>query len=47
MIYNQYPYKIYNPTYVNSAYLQQLEAQHQKIEAERKHWERQKRGNQP
>lgn len=27
MIYNQYPYNIYNPDYVNPAYLQQLEAQ--------------------
>ena len=36
MIYNQYPYNIYNPTYVNPAYLQQLEAQ-------LKHWEQQKK----
>lgn len=36
MIYNQYPYSIYNPTYVNPAYLQQLEAQ-------RKHGEQQKK----
>ena len=43
MIYNQYPYSIYNPTYVNSAYLQQLEAQRQQAEARRKHWEQQKK----
>lgn len=43
MIYSQYPYSIYNPTYVNSAYLQQLEIQRQQIEAERKHWEQQKK----
>ena len=43
MIYNQYPYSIYNPTYVNPTYLQQLEAQRQQIEAERKHWEQQKK----
>ena len=36
MIYNQYPYSIYNPTYVNPSYLQQFEAQ-------RKHWEQQKK----
>lgn len=43
MIYNQYPYNIYNPTYVNPTYLQQLEAQRQQMEAERKHWEQQKK----
>ena len=43
MIYNQYPYSIYNPTYVNPAYLQQLEAQRQQAEARRKHWEQQKK----
>ena len=43
MIYNQYPYSIYNPTYVNPAYLQQLEAQRQQIEAQRKHLEQQKK----
>lgn len=43
MIYNQYPYSIYNPTYVNQDYLQQLEAQRQQIEAQRKHWEQQKK----
>ena len=43
MIYNQYPYSIYNPVYVNPNYLQQLEAQRQQVEAERKHWEQQKK----
>ncbi len=43
MIYNQYPYSIYNPTYVNPDYLQQLEAQRQQIEAQRKHLEQQKK----
>ena len=43
MIYNQYPYSIYNPTYVNPSYLQQLEAQRQQVEAQRKHWEQQKK----
>jgi len=43
MIYNQYPYSIYNPTYVNPVYLQQLEAQRQQIEAQRKHLEQQKK----
>ncbi len=43
MTYDQYPYNIYNPTYVNSAYLQQLEAQRQQMETERKHWEQQKK----
>ncbi len=41
MIYNQYPYNIYNPTYVNSTYLQQLQLQCQ--QAEQKHWEQQKK----
>ncbi len=27
MIYNQYPYSIYNPIYVNQDYLRQFEAQ--------------------
>ena len=39
MIYNQYPYNIYNPTYINPAY----EAQRQQAEAQRKHWEQQKK----
>ncbi len=43
MIYNQYPYNIYNPNYVNPAYLRQLEMQRQQIEAQRKHWEQQKK----
>ncbi len=43
MIYNQYPYSIYNPTYVNSAYLQQLEIQRQQVEAERKYWQQQEK----
>lgn len=43
MIYNQYPYSIYNPAYVNPTYLQQLEAQRQQAEAQRKHWEQQKK----
>ena len=50
MNYNQYPYSIYNPTYVNTTYLQQLEAQRQqfeaqrqRIEAQRKHLEQQKK----
>ena len=50
MNYNQYPYSIYNPTFVNQDYLQQLEvqrqqieAQRQQIEAERKYWEQQKK----
>lgn len=43
MTYNQYPYNIYNPAYVNSAYFQQLEAQRRQMEAERKHWEQQKK----
>lgn len=43
MIYDQYPYNIYNPTYVNLAYLQQLEAQRRQREAECKHWEQQKK----
>lgn len=38
MIYNQYPYSIYNP-----ACLQQFEVQRQQIEAQRKHWEQQKK----
>jgi len=41
MIYSQYPYNIYNPAYVNSAYLRQFEARCQN--AERKHWEQQKK----
>lgn len=41
MIYNQYPYNIYNPTYVNSTYLQQLQLQCQ--QAEQKHWEQKKK----
>ena len=43
MIYNQYPYSIYNPTYVNQDYLQQLEVQRQQIEAQRKHLEQKKK----
>ena len=43
MIYNQYPYSIYNPTYVNPVYLQRLESQRQQIGAERKYWEQQKK----
>jgi len=43
MIYNQYPYSIYNPTYVNPDYLQQLEIQRQQAEAERKRREQQKK----
>ena len=43
MIYNQYPYSIYNPVYVNPDYLQQLEAQRRRLEAERKHLEQQKK----
>ena len=43
MNYNQYPYSIYNPVYVNPDYLQQLEAQRQQLEAERKHLEQQKK----
>lgn len=43
MIYNQYPYSIYNPNYVNPDYLQQLEVQRQQAEAQRKHWEQQKK----
>ena len=43
MIYNQYPYSIYNPNYVNPAYLQQLEAQRKQIDAQSKHWEQQKK----
>ena len=43
MIYNQYPYSIYNHTYVNPAYLQQHEAQRQQAEAQRKYWEQQKK----
>ena len=43
MIYNQYPYSIYNPTYVNPAYFQQLETHRQQAEAQRKHWEQQKK----
>ena len=43
MIYNQYPYSIYNPVYVNPDYLQQLEAQRQQLEAERKYLEQQKK----
>lgn len=41
MIYNQYPYSIYNPTYVNPTYLQQLETQCQ--QAVHKQWEQQKK----
>ena len=41
MIYNQYPYKIYNPAYVNSTDSQPLETQCQ--QAERRHWEQQKK----
>ncbi len=36
MIYQQYPYNIYNPNYVNAAYLQQLDTQ-------KKHWQQQKK----
>lgn len=43
MIYNQYPYNIYNPIYVNQDYLQQLEVHRQQIEAQRKHWEQQRK----
>jgi hypothetical protein len=43
MNYNQYPYHIYNPIYVNQDYLQQLQAQQQQAEAQRKHWEQQKK----
>ena len=43
MIYHQYPYSIYNPTYVNQDYLQQLEARRQQAEAQRKHLEQQKK----
>lgn len=45
MIYNQYPYSIYNPTLVNETYLQQLQARRQQIEAEHRHWEQQKKIN--
>lgn len=41
MIYNQYPYNIYNPAYVNQTYLQQPEIQHQ--QAERRYWEQKKK----
>ena len=41
MIYNQYPYNIYNPAYVNPTYLQQLESQIQ--QAVNKQWEQQKK----
>ena len=43
MIYSQYPYNIYNPTYVNPDYLQQLETQRQQMEAKRKYFEQQKK----
>jgi hypothetical protein len=43
MIYEQYPYNIYNPAYVNPDYLQQLELQRQQMEQQRKHWEQQKK----
>lgn len=43
MIYEQYPYNLYNPQYVNSTYLQQLEAQRQQIAVQKKHWEQQKK----
>ncbi len=43
MIYNDYPYNIYNPEYINFTYLQQLEAQQRQMQAEHKHWEQQKK----
>jgi len=43
VIYDQYPYSLYNPAYVNPTYLQQLEVQRQQAEAERKYWEQQKK----
>ena len=39
MIYNQYPYGIYNPTYLTSDYMQQLEIQRQQQE----YWKQQKK----
>lgn len=39
-MFNQYPYNLYNPNYVNAAYLQQIEAQ-RRAEAEKKFWEQQ------
>lgn len=36
MIYQQYPYNIYNPNYVNSDYLRQLDAH-------KTHWQQQKK----
>lgn len=36
MIYQQYPYNIYNPNYVNPDYLRQLDAQNT-------HWQQQKK----
>ena len=36
MIYQQYPYNIYNPNYVNPDYLRQLDAQNN-------HWQQQKK----
>lgn len=43
MIYEQYPYKIYNPNYVNPDYLRQLEVQRQQMEAQQKHCKQQKK----
>lgn len=42
MTYSQYPYDIYNPTYVNPNYLQQVEAQRQNMEMQQKHLWQQK-----
>ena len=39
MIYNQYPYGIYNPTYLTPNYMQQLEIQRQQQE----YWKQQKK----
>ncbi len=40
MIYNQYPYNIYNPNYLEKSYLQMLRTNMQK-EAQNKHFEQQ------
>ena len=36
MSYNQYPYTLFNPVYMNSEYLQQLERQRNEIEQNQK-----------
>lgn len=43
MMNQQFPYQIYNPTYLNPNFAQQLELQRQQRTAEQKHWEQVKK----